>query len=49
MKQVLSGLTAALLMAAPSAAQTPAPPSSDPDAVLVEELVVTARERGPAW
>ena len=35
---------AALLLAAPAGAQTP-----DPDATLVEELVVTARLPGPAW
>ena len=35
---------ALLLLAPPAAAQTP-----DPDAVLVEELVVTARLPGPAW
>lgn len=33
-----------LLLAGPAAAQT-----SDPDAVLVEELVVTGRLPGPAW
>ena len=44
---VLCGL---LLLATPLAAssQTPTLPQ-DPDAVLVEELVVTAREIGPAW
>ncbi len=35
---------AVLLLAGPAQAQTP-----DPDAVLVEELVVTARLPGPAW
>ena len=30
-------------------AVTPAGPAADPDAVLVEELVVTARLPGPAW
>lgn len=35
---------AVLLLAAPATAQTP-----DPDAVLVEELVVTALLPGPAW
>ncbi|MDO8377793.1 TraB/GumN family protein [Phenylobacterium sp.] len=35
---------AALVLAAPAGAQTP-----DPDATLVEELVVTGRLPGPAW
>jgi uncharacterized protein YbaP (TraB family) len=46
----------ALALAAPAAAEvelTPAPAASanapDPDAVLVEELVVVAPDRGPAW
>lgn len=40
-----------LLLATPlvGAAQTPDSLPQDPDAVLVEELVVTAREIGPAW
>ena len=37
------------LCAAPAAAQGPPPPVDDPDATLVEELVVTARLPGPAW
>ena len=37
---------AAVLLAAPATAQTP---PADPDAVLVEELVVTALLPGPAW
>ena len=52
----LQGLALALMVAAsPAAAQVaPAPPSpppaaNDPDSVLVEELVVVARDRGPAW
>jgi uncharacterized protein YbaP (TraB family) len=55
----LAGLAALALLAAavPGAAQIPltpaqtpaAAPADDPDAVLVEELVVTARERGPAF
>jgi uncharacterized protein YbaP (TraB family) len=40
-------------MATPAAAQVPIAPAQpapgDPDAVLVEELVVTARLPGPAW
>lgn len=46
---------AAALGAAPAAAQAPAAPAAaaavpaDPDAVLVEELVVTGRLPGPAW
>jgi uncharacterized protein YbaP (TraB family) len=54
------GLLALLLaLAAPAAGQvplTPVPPApsakpdaNDPDAVVVEELVVVARDRGPAW
>ena len=43
----------ALALAAPAGAQVPITPAQpvpgDPDAVLVEELVVTARLRGPAW
>jgi uncharacterized protein YbaP (TraB family) len=43
----------ALALAAPAWAQVPLTPArpdpNDPDATLVEELVVTARERGPAW
>ncbi|WP_304171772.1 TraB/GumN family protein [Phenylobacterium aquaticum] len=46
----LLGLAAACLLALPAVAQAPpAPDPNDPDAVLVEELVVTARDRGPAW
>ena len=43
----------ALAAATPALAQVPLTPArpdpNDPDATLVEELVVTARERGPAW
>jgi uncharacterized protein YbaP (TraB family) len=43
----------ALAFALPALAQTPQTPArpdpNDPDAVLVEELVVTARLPGPAW
>ena len=46
-------LAAFALAAAPAWAQAPQAPSrpdpTDPDAVLVEELVVTARLPGPAW
>jgi uncharacterized protein YbaP (TraB family) len=50
----LSGLLAAgMLIAAPAGAQVglnPATPDpNDPDATVVEELVVTARLPGPAW
>jgi uncharacterized protein YbaP (TraB family) len=50
----LGGVLAALVLAAaPAWAQAPQTPSrpdpTDPDAVLVEELVVTARLPGPAW
>ncbi|MFN3520915.1 MAG: TraB/GumN family protein [Phenylobacterium sp.] len=41
------GLAMAAALAAPAAAQAPEP--YDPDAALVEELVVTGREPGPAW
>ena len=46
---------AAGLCARPAAAQTPPPPATppaavdDPDAALVEELVVRGRLPGPAW
>ena len=44
---------AALALAAPAWAQAPQAPArpdpNDPDAVLVDELVVTARLPGPAW
>lgn len=50
MKTVAWAALASLLLTAPASAQTPATPDPfDPDAVLVEELVVTALERGPAW
>jgi uncharacterized protein YbaP (TraB family) len=46
-------LAAAVVLATPALAQIPLTPSrpdpNDPDAVLVEELVVTARLPGPAW
>lgn len=46
-------LVLALALAAPASAQvalTPARPDPrDPDAVIVEELVVVARDKGPAW
>ena len=47
----LGGTALALMLAAPAGAQVgPAQPlANDPDAVLLEELVVTARLRGPAW
>ncbi|HEY8573177.1 TraB/GumN family protein [Phenylobacterium sp.] len=44
----LGALVLALFLVGPAAAQAPAPPV-DPDAVLVEELVVVGREPGPAW
>jgi len=47
------GVVAALLVLTPPAvaqvAPTPAPAAADPDSVLVEELVVTARDGGPAF
>jgi uncharacterized protein YbaP (TraB family) len=54
----LGGLVLALALAAPAWAQSPAggapvtaarPDPRDPDAVLVEELVVMGRLPGPAW
>ncbi|MET0272907.1 MAG: hypothetical protein ABW360_07935, partial [Phenylobacterium sp.] len=43
----------ALALAIPASAQVPISPArpdpNDPDAVIVEELVVTARLPGPAW
>jgi uncharacterized protein YbaP (TraB family) len=52
LKRLLT-LTAAIGLAAlPAAAQAPAPalnPADDPDATLVEELVVHGRLPGPAW
>jgi uncharacterized protein YbaP (TraB family) len=47
----LAALSLALGIAAlPAAAQTPAPPPvDDPDATVVEELVVRGRLPGPAW
>jgi uncharacterized protein YbaP (TraB family) len=46
-------LAAALLIAVPAAAQAPLNPArpdpNDPDATVVEELVVTGRLPGPAW
>jgi uncharacterized protein YbaP (TraB family) len=49
----LSAVAAALALAAPAWGQAPQtaarPDPNDPDAVLVEELVVTARLPGPAW
>jgi len=45
--------SAAVILATPTFAQIPLTPArpdpNDPDAVLVEELVVTARLPGPAW
>jgi hypothetical protein len=53
MRQALGGLALMAALAGPAGAQQafkPAQPiPGDPDAVLVEELVVTARLRGPAW
>jgi len=49
----LAAVVAAMALAAPAAGQVPltptAPAVNDPDAVLVEELVVTGRRPGPAW
>src|SRR5689334_5508613 len=49
----LSLLALAAALALPAAAQVPLTPARpdprDPDAVIVEELVVVARDKGPAW
>ena len=49
----LGGVVLALAIATPALAQIPLTPSrpdpNDPDAVLVDELVVTGRLPGPAW
>ena len=56
----LGPIALALALAAPAAAQAPPAPGSvaieparpapdDPDAVIVSELVVVARDKGPAW
>lgn len=49
----LAALSAALFLAAPAAAQVPLAPApdqlSDPNATVVEELVVVARDKGPPW
>jgi uncharacterized protein YbaP (TraB family) len=46
-------LALVLALACPAAAQVPITPArpdpNEPDAVIVEELVVVARDRGPAW
>jgi hypothetical protein len=39
----------ALVMAWPARAQTRTPPSADPEAAIVEELVVVSRHPEPAW
>jgi uncharacterized protein YbaP (TraB family) len=52
LKRLLPLAAAIGLAALPAAAQTPAPalnPADDPDATLVEELVVRGRLPGPAW
>lgn len=51
MMRLTAFLCGLLLLATPvgAVAQAPAGLPADPDAVLVEELVVTAREIGPAW
>lgn len=46
----LAAMSALLVLSwAPAAAQAPPAPIDDPDAVLVEELVVRGRLPGPAW
>lgn len=45
----LGALALALLLTVPARAQVPPPAPADPDAVLVEELVVVGRDIGPAW
>src|SRR6185369_9693454 len=47
---VSSPLVAQVAAPKVTAAPPPLPPAvNDPDSVLVEELVVVARDRGPAW
>lgn len=46
---VAAGLLAAGLLAGSRAGAQAPPPLADPEASLVEELVVVARDRGPAW
>lgn len=46
----LAAVIVGLMLAAPASAQSPAASTAaDPDSVLLEELVVTARDPGPAW
>lgn len=49
----LAAICAAMFLAAPAAAQVPLTPAAgplvDPNAVVVEELVVVARDKGPPW
>mgnify|MGYP001546201240 CR=1 FL=1 len=49
----LAAIAAAMLLGVPAVAQVPPTPVgaavNDPDAVLVEELMVTGRRPGPAW
>ena len=48
----LKAIVLALVLAAPAWAQAPQPrrpDPRDPDAVILEELVVVARDKGPAW
>ncbi|HVI32167.1 TraB/GumN family protein [Phenylobacterium sp.] len=51
MRALKLAVLALALAAGPLQAQAPAPPAAmvDPDAALVEELVVTGRLPGPAW
>jgi uncharacterized protein YbaP (TraB family) len=53
MRHRLGLLALVLTLAAPALAQVPLTPARpdprDPDAVIVEALVVVAREKGPAW
>lgn len=49
-KRRVAAVLSALLLAGPSAAQVAlTPQAADPDAALVEALVVTAADPGPAW
>jgi uncharacterized protein YbaP (TraB family) len=53
LRSPLLALALAAVLAAPAAAQVPIAPArpdpNDPDAVVVEELVVMGRRPGPAW
>jgi hypothetical protein len=49
MRQTLAVLAALIFMASQSARAEPVKASGDPEATVVDELVVTNRAAGPAW